>query len=239
MRGKSVDRRWFLAVLALVAVVGVGLERAGILDWRAGVALAQAHAQSWWLAPVLVLVTAGLYTAGMPGSLMVWVVGVVFPPAVAVPLFVAGGVGGALGAYSLARRAGKSTSQEEEDGRLLRLLARRSDFATLVALRVAPSFPHSAINIGAGLLRLPLGRFLAASALGLGIKGALYIGAIHHAARAATIEEAISWRILVPLAALALLLLLGPPLVRRLREGRDAAPDPIEPDADPPSARRR
>lgn len=228
--------RWGLALVVVVMLLGIGLERAGILDWRAGVALAQGYAGNWWLAPAVALVTAGLFSAGLPGSLMVFVAGILFPPTVAAPVFVAGGVVGALGAYSLARGVGRgrggSAEHKEPDGRLLRLLARRSDFATLLAVRVAPSFPHSAINLAAGLLGVPRARFLASSALGLAIKGTLYVSAIHQAAGAATMEGAVSWRTILPLIGLALLLLLGPLLLRRLRERREKSgplAGPVEP----------
>jgi uncharacterized membrane protein YdjX (TVP38/TMEM64 family) len=223
-------RHWIPWLVALVALVGLGLERAGVLDWHAGLALAQGHAESGWLAPALGLATALLYAASLPGSLMVWILGILFPPTIAAPVFVAGGVMGALGAYTLARAASRSRGGAESDHRVLRILARRSDFTTLLALRVAPSFPHSAINLAAGLLEVPRGRFLASTALGLAIKGTLYVSAIHQAAGAATMAEAISWRTLAPLAGLAVLLLLGPPLVRWLRERREPAVVPVEPD---------
>jgi uncharacterized membrane protein YdjX (TVP38/TMEM64 family) len=229
MRTTPKARRWLLALLVLLALTGFGLERAGLLDWRAGVVLAQEFAGTWWLAPALLLVTAALYAAGLPGSLMVWVFGVVFAPAVAIPLFVVGGVAGALAAYSLARGAGGGADSAAEDDRLLRLLARQSDFATLVAVRIAPSFPHSAINFGAGFLGIPRGRFLLSTALGLTIKGAFYVGAIHQASRVASLEEAISWRTLVPLVGLTLLLLAGPPLVRWVRGRGAKAPGPLDP----------
>lgn len=204
-----------MAALLLTAA-GIVLERLGVLDWRAGVAIAQGYADRPWLAPALALITALLYATSLPGSMMVWVLGILFPPQVAAPLFVAGGVAGAFGAYSLARGAGEVGSTEEH--RLLRLLARRSDFVTLVAVRVAPGIPHSAINLAAGALRLPLGRFLASAALGLAIKGGLYVTAIHQAARVATVEEAISWRTVAPLVLLAATLLAVPPLLRRWRQ---------------------
>ncbi|MBP9823601.1 MAG: VTT domain-containing protein [Thermoanaerobaculia bacterium] len=208
-----------VVLMALAAGIGFGLERAGLLDWRAGVALAQGHVDSWWLAPLVALVTAVLFAAGLPGSAMVFVAGILFAPLIAAPTFVVGGVVGAMGAYSLARAAGRSGEREAGDGRLLRLLARRSDFATLLAVRVAPSFPHTAINFASGLLGIPRGRFLASTALGLAIKGTLYVNVIHQAAGAATMAEVITWRTLAPLAGLALLLLLAPPLLRRLRGG--------------------
>ena len=223
------------ALVVLAAAVGFALERTGILDWRAGVALAEGHVDSWWLAPLVALVTAVLFSAGLPGSAMVFVAGILFAPMIAVPTFVAGGVAGALGAYSLARAAGRTGRREEGDGRLLRLLARRSDFATLLAVRVAPSFPHTAINFASGLLGIPLGRFLASAALGLAIKGTLYVSVIHQAAGAATMAEVITWRTLAPLAGLAALLLLAPPLLRRYRGDLETQPprDPREPPESP------
>ena len=222
-------RRWGLALLAFAAVAGLALDRLGVLDWHAGLTLAQAYAGQWWLAPALALVTAGLFAASLPGSLMVWVVGVLLPPEVAAPVFVAGGVAGALGACSLARIAGGGGGGDVDDDRLLRQLARRSDFATLLAVRMAPGFPHSAINVAAGILGVPRGRFLGSTALGLATKGTLYVTAIHQATLVARLEDAISWRTLAPLAGLSLLLLLAPPLVRRLRGPREPATVPVEP----------
>lgn len=213
-----------IAVIGAIAVAGFVLERAGVLDWRAGLALARGYTGRWWLAPVLALVTALLFAASLPGSFMVWILGILFPPAIAAPAFVAGGVAGALGAYSLARSARPGAGNGESDGRLLRLLARQSDFATLLAVRVTPSFPHSAINLAAGLLRVPRARFLLSTALGLAIKGTLYVSAIHQAAGAETIEEAISWRTLAPLVGLALLLLLVSALSRRRVRAGDEPP---------------
>jgi uncharacterized membrane protein YdjX (TVP38/TMEM64 family) len=201
----------------VLLAAGFVLERAGFLDWRAGVELARAHADRWWLAPALTAVTALLYAATLPGSLMMVVVGVLLPPHTGAAVIVVGGTAGALGAHALARAAGGDPPATGAVARLLAILARQSGFPTLLALRIAPGFPHSAINVAAGLLNVPRGRFLLSTALGLALKGTLFVTAIHHASRAASVEEAISWRILVPLAALSLLLLFAPPLLRRFR----------------------
>lgn len=222
---RPVRRPWGLLALGLAIAAGVALERSGVLDWRSGLDLAQAWAGHWWLAPGLALATAALFAAGLPGSLMVWIAGILFPPQIAVPVLVAGGLAGALGAAELARVAVATGRRAEGDGRLLRLLARRSNFATLLAVRVTPGFPHSAINFAAGVLQVPRARFLASTALGLALKSAFYATAIHRAARLATLDDAISWSTVAPLVGLALLLLAGPPLVRRLRP----APEPAEP----------
>lgn len=218
-----------LAFVAVLMVGGLGLERAGILDWRAGVALAQGYAERWWLAPALALVTATLFAASLPGSVMVWVVGTLFPPQIAAPAFVAGGVAGAFVAYSVARVARNREGGATTDSRALRMLARRSDFATLLAVRLAPSLPHSAINLAAGILAVPRARFLVTTTLGLAIKGTIYVTAIRRASEVATLTEAISWRTLAPLVGLALLLMLGPPLLRRLRGCREPEANPVEP----------
>lgn len=223
-----------LGPIALIAAVGLAalaaalLGRAGLLDWRLGLALAEGHAGSWWLPLALALVTAALFAASLPGSLAVWVGSLLLPPVLAAPAFVAGAVAGSLGAYRIARLARGRGPDAMAPGRLRRLLARRGDFATLLALRLAPGVPHSAINLGAGLLGIPLGRFLAATALGLGVKGTLYAVAIHRAARMAAVEEAISWPTLAPLAGLALLALLAPRLLRRMRERRLPSEAPLE-----------
>ena len=219
-------RRWGgFALLALLLIAGFVLERSGVFDWRSAVALAQSYGDRWWLAPVLALVTAALYALTLPGSAMMIVTGILLPPLTAAIAFVSGGIAGAYGAFTLARLAAATGKggRKGKTGRLFEILARKSSFATLLAVRVAPGFPHSAINVAAGLLNLPLGRFLASTALGLAIKGTLFILAVHEASHAATLEEAISWRTFAPLAALSLLLLIAPPLLRRLRGSRSAS----------------
>lgn len=210
-------------------MAGFVLERMGILDWRTGVAYAQDYTGRWWLAPALAATTAGLFATSLPGSMMVWVVGILLPPEVAVAAFVLGGTAGSLVAQTLGRIAGGRRGRDPEEDRLLGLLARRSDFTTMLAVRVAPGFPHSAINVAAGVLGVPRMRFLVSTALGLAIKGTLYVTAIHQATRFAALDGAISWRTIAPLVVLSLLLLLGPPLVRRVRGPREPVAAPIEP----------
>lgn len=222
---------WGFVLLVLLALTGGVLERTGLLDWRAAVALAQGYAGQWWLAPAMAVVMAVLYSFGLPGSLITWVAGIVFPPLIAAPTVVLGGVAGALGAYSLARvaRTSRDGGSGGERRRLVRLLARRSDFATLAAFRLAPGFPHSAINFAAGMLRVPVGRFAAASACGMAVKGTIYVSAIHQATKVAALDQAISWRTAATLSGLALVLVALPPLLRfaRGRVGVDGAP--VEP----------
>ena len=224
--GDKQRRSWGLALLLLLLVTGYVLERRGIFDWRSVVALAQSYADRWWLPPALALVTAALYTFTLPGSMMMIVTGVLLTPLTAIDGVRRGRRRRRLRRLQAGAPRRRDSERDGVAGRLLGILARRSDFLTLLAVRVAPGFPHSAINAAAGILNLPPGRFLASTALGLAIKGTLFITAFHEASRATTIEEAISWRTLAPLGALSLLLLISPPLLRRLRVNRAAPADP-------------
>ncbi len=216
-------RRWKLALLGSILIAGFVLQLLGFLDWRVALAIAGGYANHWGFAPALSLATAALFSFGLPGSFMVWVAGILLPPALGAAVFVAGGTAGSLVARRLAALACERPRTPAGGGRLLQLLERRSDFPTLLAVRLAPAFPHSAINVAAGALRVPWKRFFASTALGLAIKGTLYVAAIHAATRAATLDGAISWRTLAPLAALSLLLLLAPPLLRTLGGPRAVA----------------
>ncbi|OQC40875.1 MAG: SNARE associated Golgi protein [Acidobacteria bacterium ADurb.Bin051] len=211
-------RRWLgwggLALLAGLALLL--LARPELREWQQALAFAEGYAGRWWFAPALALVTALLFGASLPGSAVVWVAGLLLPPAVAVPTFVAGAVAGSCGAYWCSRQA-RAAGSPAARGRFARLFAARSDFPTLLALRLAPGIPHAALNLGAGYFGVPPGRFAASTALGLALKGGLYITAIHRAARLETLAEALRWPVLAPLALLALLLLFGPRLRARAR----------------------
>jgi uncharacterized membrane protein YdjX (TVP38/TMEM64 family) len=218
-------RFWKPILLVGLLVTGFLAERQGYFDWEVLVDRAQGHADAWWLAAAIVGLQVALFTFGLPGSLLLWVAAIVYRPAVATLLVVAGGVGGALGAYGFAATMASEWRERITSSRVLSLLARRSDFLALVAVRVLPTFPHSVINFGAGSLQLPLGRFLTATAIGLTIKGGLYVSAIHHAIEADSLAEALDWRVGLPLLGLALLFLLAALLSERWGLGKKAADD--------------
>ena len=196
-----------LAVLAALIALGIALEMLGIVDWRLALQWARGHAGGWPLAAAIVAAQLALYTFAQPGSMLLWVAALIFPPAAAALILTAGGTSGALGAYLLARRVTALDRAEARQRRLYRLLERQGDFFTLCALRVLPGMPHSVINYAAGILALPLARFLCASALGLAVKSYLYSSALHAAAGAASPAELMRPAVLGPLILIALLLL--------------------------------
>ncbi len=206
--------RWpALALLGLLALmltglllpVGVG----DLLRWGAELAGHPA------ILLALILLMAVLMTFGLPGSMCFWLIAPFHAPLISVPLLVIGSVAGAYGAYRVGHRVGEATRPNRMAREVLKLLAKRSDFLTQCALRILPGFPHAFVNLAAGVLRLPLTSYLLAAVLGLSIKWLIYANAVHGMVSARQAEQALDFSTLLPLFALAGLLLLGN-IARRL-----------------------
>jgi uncharacterized membrane protein YdjX (TVP38/TMEM64 family) len=164
----------------------------------------------------MVLLLAALLTLAMPGSLMVLIIAPLYPPRLATVLLTTGGVLGSLGAYALARWAGRTGPAE--GSRALLLLTRHGDFLTQLGLRIMPAFPHSVVNYGAGFLGLPVGSFLTAALVGLTVKWYIYSAAIHALVTTGVEQEgSLGLRTAAPLLLLAGLLFAGGLVRRRLQ----------------------
>jgi uncharacterized membrane protein YdjX (TVP38/TMEM64 family) len=72
-------------------------------------------------------------------------------------------------------------------------------------MRVFPAFPHSLVNFSSGILKVKLSHFLAAAALGIGIKSYVYSRVIYGAASAASIDELFDPTIFGPLILLSVI----------------------------------
>jgi uncharacterized membrane protein YdjX (TVP38/TMEM64 family) len=210
-----------LVMLAALVALGIALDALGLFDWRAALARVRGHPGGVTLAAAIVATQTVLYTLALPGSTLLWVAAVLYPPPVATLVLAAGGTAGAFGAYLFARRVTRVTAARAGEHRLYRLLEAQGDFFTLCALRILPGMPHSLLNYTAGTLRLPLPSFLAATALGHAVKSFLYSSAIAGIATSAALSDLLRADILVPLFALTLLLLLGRRARRRWRRPRD------------------
>ncbi|QTF91253.1 VTT domain-containing protein [Halomonas sp. BM-2019] len=167
----------------------------------------------------VILVMAVTLALGLPGSIGLWLIAPFYPPLAATPMLIVGSVGGALGAYWLSARVGDRWTPKGLTRKIMRRLERRSDFMTQCALRVLPGFPHSVVNYAAGLLRLPLGTFVWAAVIGLGVKWAVYASAIYGALEAVESDESLGIGVVLPLLALTALLLLGAWVRRRVEAG--------------------
>jgi len=214
----SFAARWPLALLALLLAAGLAAHFLEWFAWREALAWARGHAGQWWLAPALVLLQVLLFMFALPGSTLLWVVAPLYAPAASTLILTVGGSAGALAAYAFSRRLSEAEQVRLRRHPAWRLLERESDFLTLCALRLVPAFPHSVLNYGAGILRLPLGRFLAAAAIGFGLKAFLYSSVIHGALEATDARDLLRVEAVLPLILLALLLFAA--RILRRRRGR-------------------
>ena len=197
------------------------LDRMGLFDWRRVIQIGEIHAHRWWFPPTLVLLKAVFYLFAFPGSIFFWVAGLLYHPLEATLIIAAGGVGGALCAYFFSRKMSLAFAEKVRNSRFFRFMANHSDFATLCAVRTLPGFPHSIINYGAGMLRIPLPRFALSTLIGFTAKGYVYASAIRLAATADEIGDALSPGAIFPLFALGALFIAGNLLQRKFSRDLD------------------
>ena len=208
-------------LLVLFILAAVVLDRRGVFDWRRMVRIGEVHAHRWWFPPALVFVKIVFYTFAFPGSVFFWVAGLLYHPLEATGLICAGGVGGALCAYFFSRKMSQSSARKIKASRFFGIMEKHGDFVSLCAVRTMPSFPHSIINYGAGMLSLPLPGFALSSLIGFAAKGYVYASAIRLAGTADEIGDALSPGAVVPLLALAALFIAGKLLQRRFSKDPD------------------
>lgn len=198
-----------LILLGCIVVLGIILHQMGIFDWYRFLEVGEKYAHTWWFPPVIIIIKALLYMFALPGSVMYWVSGLLFPPLYATIIIVIGGVLGAVLAYRFSRSMSRDSAERIQSSRFFKMLRNHSDFATLSAIRSLPNFPHSIINYGSGMLNIPMPRFLISTIIGFAAKGFLYASAIHHAATADALSDAIQLRTVLPLIGLVALFAIG------------------------------
>jgi uncharacterized membrane protein YdjX (TVP38/TMEM64 family) len=203
-------------MLGLLFIAGIIVHHLGWFDWHILLAQGEIYAHLWWFIPVIIAIKVLLYTFALPGSTLIWVAGLFYEPLVATAIIVAGGVGGAAAAYAFTRRMSTDVAAKIEASRFFGFLRKHTDWATLCAVRLLPNFPHSVINYGAGILRVPLPRFFFSTAIGFTAKGYLYASMIHHAAKADSLSDVIDPKTMAPLFILTALFMLGK-LIQRSR----------------------
>lgn len=206
---------WPAALLAALVAFGLGVHFLDLFEWRDALDWARGYAQLWWLPPALILLQVVLFMFALPGSTMLWIVAPLYAPVASTLILAAGGGAGGLAAYWFVRRLSDESLAHLRASRAYRVLERESDFLVLCALRLVPAFPNSVLNYGAGILRLPVGRFVAAAAIGLGVKAYVYSSVIHHALDAADPADLLRVEAVLPLILLALALLAARALRRR------------------------
>ncbi|MFG6667336.1 TVP38/TMEM64 family protein [Halomonas sp. HNIBRBA4712] len=217
-RPRHVSWRW-VALFALMAMLGyVWLWHSPNLSAFKQWASAMSHHPAVILGVILVM--AVTLAIGLPGSIGLWLIAPFYTPVAATLMLTLGSVAGAWGAYLLAARFHSRIEPGGLTAKVMARLERRSDLLTQCALRILPGFPHSVINYAAGLTRLPLKPYLLAATLGLSIKWGVYSSAIHGALEAIEEDDPLQFDVLLPLLALAGLLLVGAWYRRRVDAAR-------------------
>ncbi len=172
-----------------------------------------------WTAALIIITMAGAWTFALPASVFFFITPLLFSPLVAALVICAGSAAGTTMGYVAARFVGGPWVERFREHRVTRLVRTHSSFASLFAIRIFPSSPHGFINYGAGLAEVPLGKFLSATLLAVGIKAYLYAVAIANSIGAASITEALNWQTVAALVALAALGVAGHVVQRRWNVG--------------------
>jgi len=120
-------------------------------------------------APLAFIAISSMLTVAMfPGPLLAGASGLLFGTALGTPVSIVAATLGASLAFSLSRRFG-ARSVDELSGHRVRVvqdfIAQRGFLAVLYA-RILPAMPYNVVNYAAGLTRVPLLAFVAATALG-------------------------------------------------------------------------
>ena len=193
-----------LTLIGLLFVAGVTLELTGFVDVTGMLAIAREYGQHWWLIVLLILLQTLLFSFALAGSVFLWIVAPLYPPAMAAFILTIGATLGGLGAYFLSRYLSLEWRQKIENTHGYRLMHSQDNFYTLFALRVFPAFPHAIINYSAGLLTARLSHFVIAALLGISIKSYLYARVIYSASSELTFDLLLDFGVIGPLLLLSL-----------------------------------
>lgn len=221
-RGRQNPRKLWILPILVVAGIALGI-------WQPiGFADLLAYGEEVGTSPLFLAAAVGgmvvFFTFGLPGSLGLWLIAPFHPPLVATFLLLVGSVAGAVGAYAFARHLRSDWTPSGAATKIHGLLRRQGGFATQTALRVFPGFPHSVVNFAGGVLRLPIGTFVAAALIGLSVKWSIYASAVHGITDAIAADEAVTPATIWPLFALAALFLAGAWVKRSVNKGHSNVP---------------
>lgn len=199
-----------LAIAVAVAVVvlvvrptpGAVRGRVGdVRDWVDGIGP---------LAPLLfVAVSAALTPLMFPGPLLAGASGLLFGTALGFPVSLASAVLGATIAFAIARSVAPDAVQQLAGPRLAALeeLVSRRGFLSVLYARIAPGVPYTLVNYAAGLTRIPLAVFAAATALGAAPRAFAYTALGGSLGNLRSPEAAIAVAVLVVMGSAGLVLL--------------------------------
>jgi uncharacterized membrane protein YdjX (TVP38/TMEM64 family) len=135
--------------------------------------------------------------------------GVLYHPLEATLIIAIGGVAGGVTAFAFSQKVFPEVMGKIRTSRFFSFIQTHSDFATLCAIRILPTFPHSVINFGSGMINVPPHRFIISTVIGFSVKGYLYASAIRNAATADGIADLVSVETTLPLVLIVLLFIVA------------------------------
>lgn len=166
--------------------------------------------------PAFIVVSALLTCALFPGPLLAAASGLLFGTALGTPVSIMAATLGAVVAFSIARFVAHDAVEALAGGRLRTLQAwieRRGFWAVLYA-RIAPGVPYTLVNYVAGLTRVRIAAFAAATAIGVAPRAFAYT------ALGGSLDDLDSPEAIIALATLVAMALFG---LAALRHDRRAA----------------
>lgn len=168
-----------------------------------------------WTALLIVVAMTGAWTLALPASIFFFITPLLFPIVPSTIIVCTGSVLGTAAGYIAARYVGGPWVAKFRDHRVTTFLRRHSSFASLFAVRVFPSSPHGFLNYGAGLVRIPFLKFVAATMCGVALKAILYATAIQGSVGVASMTDALNWQTVTALFLIGSLAITGHILQRR------------------------
>jgi len=168
--------------------------------------------------PAFIVVSALLTCALFPGPLLAAASGLLFGTALGTPVSITAATLGGVVAFSIARFVAHDAVEALAGGRLRNLQAwieRRGFWAVLYA-RIAPGVPYTLVNYVAGLTRVRIAAFAAATAIGVAPRAFAYT------ALGGSLDDLDSPEAIIALATLVAMALFG---LVALRLDRRAAVD--------------
>ena len=174
--------------------------------------------------PAFILASALLTCALFPGPLLAGAAGLLFGTALGTPVAIAAATLGAVLAFCIARFVAHDAVQTLTGERLAPVqewIERRGFWAVLYA-RIAPGVPYSFVNYAAGLTRVSLPAFAAATAIGCAPRAFAYT------ALGGSLDDLTSPEAIVAVVALVIMALAGAVLLRAERGRGAAAGSPLD-----------
>lgn len=197
-----------LVGVGLLAILFALFMQSGLREQMSTDNLRALGANPW--TPALIIVTmAGAWTFALPASVFFFITPLLFSAPAATVIICAGSAAGTTLGYVAARWIGGPWVERFREHRVTKFIERHASFFSLFAVRIFPSSPHGFLNYGAGMVKIPLLKFLLATLLAVGIKAYLYATAIANSVGASTVQEALNWQTVTALIALGVLGIVG------------------------------